>query len=128
MSKSPQTYQCSQNSVYFEKATSLQNLPQTFLKTWFSLLETQIILSHDKTLMNIAWWDENIRILQTTTNWVLKRKHWVFSFKKQAFFYIHLLKGFWDTIYFSRKIKTAIRKNSKRYSQEHLHVQVHMQS
>ena len=43
-------------------------------------------------------------------------------------FYIHLLKGLSDTIYFSLKIKTAIHKNCKRYSQEHLHVQVHMQS
>ena len=49
------------------------------------------------------------------------------SFEKQAFFYIHHLKGFWDMIYFSRKMKT-ICKNNKRYSQEHLHVQVHMQS
>ena len=50
------------------------------------------------------------------------------EFQETSIVYIHHLKGFWDTIYFSRKIKTAIRKNSKRYSQEHLHVQVHMQS
>ena len=34
----------------------------------------------------MPWWDENRRTLQTTTNWVLKRKHWVLSFEKQAFF------------------------------------------
>ena len=35
------------------------------------------------------------------------------QFQETSIFYIHLLKGFWDTIYFSRKIKTAIRKTAK---------------
>ena len=48
------------------------------------------------------------------------------GFWETSIFYVHNLKGFWDTIYFSRKIKTTIHKNSKRYTQEHLHVQVHM--
>ena len=54
--------------------------------------------------MSIAWWDEHRRILQTPTNWVSKRKHWVLSFEKQAFFifttwkdFERILKGFWDT-------------------------------
>ena len=47
------------------------------------------------------------------------------EFPETSMFYIHHLKGFWDTIYLSRKINLH---KSKQYSQEHLHVQVYMQS
>ena len=72
-------------TILIVSVSKVDNL-DLFLETSFSLLETQTILSHYTTLMNIAWWDENRRILQTPTDWVSKRKHWVLSFEKQAFF------------------------------------------
>ena len=72
-------------TILIVSVSKVDNL-DLFLETSFSLLETQTILSHYTTLMSIAWWDENRRILQTPTDWVSKRKHWVLSFEKQAFF------------------------------------------
>ena len=72
-------------TILIVSVSKVDNLDH-FLETWFSLLEKQTTLSHYTTLMSIAWWDENRRILQTTTNWVLEHKHWVLSFEKQAFF------------------------------------------
>ena len=72
-------------TILIVSVSKVDNLDH-FLETWFSLLEKQTTLSHYTTLMSIAWRDENRRILQTTTNWVLEHKHWVLSFEKQAFF------------------------------------------
>ena len=63
-------------TILIVSVSKVDNL-DLFLETSFSLLETQTILSHYTTLMSIAWWDENRRILQTPTDWVSKRKHWV---------------------------------------------------
>ena len=98
------------NNLLIVSVSKVDNLDH-FLETWFSLLETQTILSHYTMLISIAWWDENRRILQTPTNWVSKRKYWV-EFWETSIFYIHHLKGFWDTIYFSRKINTTICKTA----------------
>ena len=63
-------------TILIVSVSKVDNL-EHFLETWFSLLERQTTLSHYTTLMSIAWRDENRRILQTTTNWVLEHKHWV---------------------------------------------------
>ena len=63
-------------TILIVSVSKVDNL-DLFLETSFSLLETQTILSNYTTLMSIAWWDENRRILQTPTDWVSKRKHWV---------------------------------------------------
>ena len=83
-------------TILIVSVSKVDNLDH-FLETWFSLLETQTIWSHYTTLMSIAWWDENRRILQTPTNWVSKHKNQDLSFEKQAFLYSPLeriLKGF----------------------------------
>ena len=46
---------------------------------------------------------------QYQTNRVLKCESWHLSFEKPAFFYNHHLKGFRETIYFSRKKTITIR-------------------
>ena len=87
-------------TILIVSASKVDN-PDHFLETWFSLLQTQINLSHYTTLMSIAWWDEHRRILQTPTNWISKRKNRDLSFEKQAFFIFTTWKDFerikWDT-------------------------------
>ena len=65
-------------TIFIVSVSKVDNLDH-FLETWFSLLETQTTLSHYTMLMSIAWWDETIKILQTTTNWVLisRNKHFL---------------------------------------------------
>ena len=58
-------------TILIVSVSKVDNL-DLFLETWFSLLETQTILSHYTMLMSIAWWDENRRLLETRTNWVSK--------------------------------------------------------
>ena len=75
-------------TILIVSASKVDNLDH-FLETWFSLLETQTILSHYTTLKSIAWWDEHRRILQTPTNWVSKCKNRDLSFEKKALFFLY---------------------------------------
>ena len=57
---------------------------------------------------SIVWWDKTGTILEPRMNQVLKHENRV-EFWETSIFYTHHLKGFQETIYFSRNITITIR-------------------